>query len=112
MVSRKKVVKGLQCCNYRNYMHYTCFQCPYKDINRAEGMVGCTSKLSEDALELIDEQKEGHWTTKRTQEHDGELYCDRCGYEPQVFENTPFCPNCGIRMEQHVWNKAVKWNAD
>lgn len=60
--------------------------------------------------ELLEEQelKTGHWTTKRTQEHDGEWYCDICGYEPQVFENTPFCPNCGIRMEQHVWNKAVK----
>lgn len=65
-----------------------------------------------DALELLKEQKTGQWTTKRTQEHDGEWYCDQCGYEPIVFENTPYCPSCGARMVQHVWNKAVKWDAD
>ena len=45
------------------------------------------------------EQKTGHWTTKRTLQHDGEWYCDQCEYEPTVFEDTPFCPNCGAKME-------------
>lgn len=41
----------------------------------------------------------GHWTTKRTTEHDGEWYCDVCGYEPMVFENSRFCPGCGALMQ-------------
>lgn len=52
------------------------------------------------AIELLKEhEKTGHWTTKRTIQHDGEWYCDRCDYEPTVFEDTPFCPNCGAKME-------------
>ena len=51
-----------------------------------------------DALELLKERKRGQWTTHRTQDHDGEWYCDQCGYEPTVFEATPYCPNCGAMM--------------
>lgn len=40
----------------------------------------------------------GEWTTKRTKDHDGEWYCSVCGYEPMVFENTPYCPECGSKM--------------
>lgn len=50
------------------------------------------------ALLKEQEQKTGHWTTKRTLQHDGEWYCNQCEYEPTVFENTPFCPNCGAKM--------------
>ena len=42
----------------------------------------------------------GKWTTHRTLTHDGEWYCSVCEYEPTVFENTKFCPNCGARMEK------------
>lgn len=42
--------------------------------------------------------KHGQWTTARTLEHDGEWYCSVCGYEPIVFENTPYCPKCGADM--------------
>lgn len=69
---------------------------PYSEFN-----TGQANALSY-VLRKIDESPEipkyGHWTTKRTQEHDGEWYCDWCGYEPTVFENTPFCPSCGMRM--------------
>ena len=41
----------------------------------------------------------GQWTTRKTQQHDGEWYCDQCDYEPTVFEVTPYCPNCGAMME-------------
>lgn len=52
-------------------------------------------------LAMLKEQeaKTGHWTTKRTLQHDGEWYCDQCEYEPTVFEDTLFCPNCGAKME-------------
>lgn len=42
----------------------------------------------------------GQWTTARTLDHDGEWYCSVCGYEPTVFENTPYCPNCGAKMDK------------
>ena len=50
-------------------------------------------------VKLLKEQPTGHWTTRRTLQHDGEWYCDRCDYEPTVFEATPYCPNCGAMME-------------
>ena len=36
----------------------------------------------------------GIWTT----ENSFEWHCSECEYEPLVFENTPYCPNCGARM--------------
>ena len=57
-----------------------------------------SQKCIDDALELLKEQKHGQWTTHRTQQHHGEWYCDQCGYEPTVFEATPYCPNCGAIM--------------
>ena len=44
--------------------------------------------------------KHGYWTNARTMEHDGEWYCSVCGYEPTVFENTSYCPNCGAKMDR------------
>ena len=38
------------------------------------------------------------WTTKRTWKHDGEWYCSACEYEPVVFMDSAFCPNCGAKM--------------
>ena len=57
--------------------------------------------LAEDALALLKEQepKTGHWTTHRTNLHDGEWYCDQCDYEPTVFEGMPYCASCGAKME-------------
>lgn len=41
----------------------------------------------------------GEWTTKRTQEHDGEWYCSECGYEPVVMtDDMKYCPGCGRKM--------------
>lgn len=54
-----------------------------------------------------EDQKIGHWTTKRTLQHDGEWYCDRCDYEPTVFENTKFCPNCGAKMIE-TYNEVIE----
>lgn len=41
----------------------------------------------------------GRWTTKRTWEHDGEWYCSVCEYEPVVFMESNYCPNCGAKMD-------------
>ena len=56
---------------------------------------GLGSKM-DDIVDLLKEHghKAGHWAT-----HDGEWCCDQCGYEPMIFEGTPFCPNCGVKME-------------
>ena len=40
------------------------------------------------------------WTTKRTWKHDGEWYCSACEYEPVVFMDSAFCPNCGAKMDE------------
>lgn len=43
----------------------------------------------------------GRWTTKRTQEHDGEWYCSACGYEPIVMtDDMIYCPGCGAKMDE------------
>ena len=55
--------------------------------------------IAKASLKLLKERKHGKWTTHRTQQHDGEWYCDKCDYEPTVFEATPYCPNCGAMME-------------
>ena len=48
------------------------------------------------------EPKIGHWITTRTWEHDGELYCDRCGFTHDFIDNHTaqynYCPNCGADM--------------
>ena len=50
-------------------------------------------------------ERRGTWTTRRTMEHDGETYCDQCGWTWEDMTHgkinvtrTPFCPNCGARM--------------
>lgn len=50
------------------------------------------------------------WTRKRTQEHDGELYCSNCEWTPEVLGGTTlgdlqladvyYCPNCGAKMDE------------
>lgn len=50
-------------------------------------------------LEEVPDTNVGKWTTERTQEHDGELYCSECGYEPVVMsDDMKYCPRCGRKM--------------
>ena len=44
----------------------------------------------------------GEWTTKRTWRHDGEWYCSVCEYEPIVFMDSNYCPNCGAKMDKEA----------
>ena len=39
-----------------------------------------------------------HWTTDHPDKRNKEWHCSNCKFEPQVFENTNFCPNCGAVM--------------
>lgn len=50
------------------------------------------------------------WTRKRTQAHDGELYCSNCEWTPEVLGATTIydllladvyrCPHCGAKMDR------------
>ena len=53
----------------------------------------------ESAPSVNPQTKTGHWITTRTIEHDGELYCDNCGYDSPHNKRWNYCPNCGIKME-------------
>ena len=48
-----------------------------------------------DAVQVV----HARWTTKRTWKHDGEWYCSACEYEPIVFMDSSYCPNCGAKMD-------------
>lgn len=57
--------------------------------------------------EALSAERHGRWTTERTIEHDGEMYCDQCGWtwENLTFDRTkvkksPYCPNCGAKMDE------------
>lgn len=42
----------------------------------------------------------GQWIRTRTWEHDGELYCSKCGFAPHDERDCDnFCSNCGAKME-------------
>lgn len=114
----QKVKKGLECCKHctNENPFQMCDECPY---NKTVSVQECRAVLSDDALKAIERHEimyrllendwkrlreewhtTGHWTTERTLEHDGEWYCDKCGYEPLVFLATPYCPMCGAKMEE------------
>lgn len=96
---REKVIKGLE-CHVNGHPHTRCHKCPYWGTS-PHGSSEC-NVLAADALALLKAQEPvlyGHWTTKRTELHDGEWYCSNCDMEPSVFEETPFCPYCGARMD-------------
>lgn len=60
---------------------------------------------SEDVAPII----HAHWTRKRTLSHDGELYCSKCEWTPEVLGGTTlgdlqladvyYCPHCGAKMD-------------
>lgn len=93
MADIEKVIKGLEYCRNQAGCWSESSECPWIEECRED-----VNSLKDAALELLKERKRGQWTTHRTQEHDGEWYCDQCGYEPTVFEATPYCPNCGAMM--------------
>ena len=86
---------------------------PYKDTSYPDASVynGAISDVADMLTHFpaadVQEVRHGKWTTERTIEHDGEMYCDQCGWtwENLTFDRTkvkrsPFCPNCGAKMDE------------
>jgi hypothetical protein len=114
MIDKEKVFKGLQCCDYSNSLKFTCFQCPYIEINRAEGMANCTAYLAHDALQAFEsllyfESKDKHEAPVMagSNVYSGIWLCPRCRSEltkitgtKTVFAGIPnYCPYCGQRLK-------------
>lgn len=70
------------------------------DAVKLDGMIKALKEAP-----TIDPVKHGKWITKRTWEHDGEYYCEKCGKEAHwTWERdkqilSDYCPNCGARMD-------------
>ena len=75
------------------------------DEGIAYGYEAAHRHLVDIVKQLPSAERLGTWTTKRTMYHDGETYCDQCGWTWEDITHgrisvtrTPFCPNCGARM--------------
>lgn len=60
-------------------------------------------KLLSDAADVAPVRR-GRWITTRTQEHDGEMYCNQCDRDAPTEGDyrqvkTNFCPHCGAKMD-------------
>ena len=109
-MTRDEVIKALELCRYdpdpgqEPKSMVSCDICPYWSDK-----FGCRmTDMFNDALALLKEEpKHGHWFVNS--EHDRcEWACSECGYEPTVFEYTPYCPNCGAMMEVEDNAKTVE----
>lgn len=74
------------------------------DENGYHNLKWCAMEEAKDVLSMlpnVDAAPVVHarWTTERTWKHDGEWYCSACEYEPVVFMDSAFCPNCGAHMD-------------
>lgn len=96
MVSREKIIKGLECCSLGN-----CQECTYFCTG------DCLTTLLKNAMTLLKEstdQKRGHWikmTGMMPPEFTGHFECDNCGWHGKLNERETdynFCPGCGARM--------------
>lgn len=119
MPDREKVIAGLTMCAGTNVpiiddMDVCILDCPYRDKSN-----GCVDKLMFDALTLLKEQEAvlaywdddiEHWIegdrdgidphTRTTGEMIDTFRCSWCGF--YQYWKTPFCPNCGAKMEGSV----------
>ena len=87
MPEREKVIKGLECCDYYNSLTLTCFQCPYIDLCKSEGMSRCTAELAHGALALLKEQDTVEHALSVLKAH---------GWKES---KSTYCPNCGAYVE-------------
>ena len=98
MADMEKVIYSIERCIC--HVPDACRDCGYDN----EPCPKCFEHLLLDAHDLLKAQEAtdantGKWTTKRTQEHDGEWYCSECGYEPVVMtDDMKYCPGCGRKM--------------
>ena len=118
MIDREKVIKGLEHCVRESEHIYDnpCNGCPYY-TNVGFNQFKCESvQMKRDALALLKEQETvvahwdddtGHWIegdrngidphTRTTGEMIDTFRCSWCGF--YQYWKTPFCPNCGAKME-------------
>ena len=61
----------------------------YNGISAVDGELMCLEQFE------INEQKLGRWLG----EDPGEWECSLCHYEVERWNNTPYCPSCGAKME-------------
>ena len=94
----EKVIKAFECCKRKDGNE--CKVCPYTESEY------CVEDMVTDALELLKEQKIGHWILLENCSNFG-VYCSEC--HVKVFDGYPFkkkfsyfCPHCGTRMEGEI----------
>ena len=79
-----------------------------KALDRETLLNSFVRKVAVDAVKALPSaERRGRWTNERTMEHDGDTYCDQCGWtwDNLTFDRTkvkrsPFCPNCGADMRE------------
>ena len=113
MIDRKKVIKGLECCQIGAIGCQT--DCPYSHEE------SCKIKLTKDALALL--KQEAEWIYGEDETGADGWHCSYCGFfEPWFYEFTDdidfirlysFCPSCGRRMTSYTGkptkSMGVKW---
>lgn len=79
------------------------------DVPAVELPAKVVVQVNVDTDEIIDRIKEGYnseptcgkWITTRTWLHDGEPYCNQCGFAPfDERDVISFCPFCGAKMSK------------
>lgn len=90
-MTKQEVILGLKCHAGTS----GCSECPYNNMFA----MSCVQHLALDALDLLEEQKNGV-EPKISKEEDGYTwyYCGKCGYEiDPSYEN--YCPTCGTKIK-------------
>ena len=96
MPDRKKVMRGLECCQSDS----GCIPCALRDCPyRERSDTDCHTRLHRDALKLIKEQENGV-KPKISRQEDGSIwcYCGKCGYMiERGYQN--YCSVCGTKIK-------------
>lgn len=90
LISREAAIEAMRECWRRGHQFAKLFE--------ANRVVDCIQAVKQ--MPAVDAAPVVHarWTTERTWKHDGEWYCSACEYEPVVFMDSSYCPNCGAKM--------------
>lgn len=102
MISKEKVIKGLECCRDLDISDMKCPDaCPYHDCSNE---FGCCNyiPLMDDAIALLKEEPEPVKPTKNQSLLANFLgwNCGACGF-PLLSDGYVYCPRCGKKVD---WN--------
>ena len=119
-MDREKVIKGQECCQIsmsEENPFEKCEECPYNYIGIS--VQDCRSVLSGNTLALLKEQQQQIWEFQDQVEYLTDKLKEQEPVKPEWRKGTPFCGNCGHRLEKKNRNmdgckcpnceKAVKW---